>query len=157
MTNDNKPAGLIEISAQKTVKERVSYTLDLKCENVKDLEWFSKSDPCLRIYRPRPAFMGRKDVDKIPDQEWVKVHETEYKKDDLNPDFAPFTISDDKLCRGNEDQPLKMEIWDFSKEGEGSMNRIGKAYFTMRQITTDNLLKFVTIDAKGKPAGTIVV
>mmetsp|Transcript_31057 Transcript_31057/g.28251 ORF Transcript_31057/g.28251 Transcript_31057/m.28251 type:complete len:92 (+) Transcript_31057:406-681(+) len=40
--------------------------------------WFDKSDPFLRILKSRN------------NDEWLKVHETEYIKDNLNPMWKPF-------------------------------------------------------------------
>ena len=154
---DKKPAGVVHMTAQKHVKDKYSYTIDLKCKDVKDLEWFSKSDPCVRVFRPKPQFASKKKGAEVPDGEWVKVHETEYKKDDLNPDFAPFEISGNKLCRGDENMVLKMEIWDFSKDGEESMKRIGKQYFTIGQLVTGAVKQLDTVDEKNKVMGTIVV
>ena len=85
------------------------------------------------------------------------MHETEYKKDDLNPDFAPFTVSGDKLCRCNEDVPLKLELWDYSKDGEDSMKRIGKGYFTVIQLASGAVKEIATLDESKKPSGTIII
>lgn len=154
---NGKPAGTATVTGSAMVKDKFSYHIDLKCKDVKDLEWFSKSDPCLRIYRPRPAFAGQRDGSKIPDNEWYRVHETEYKKDNLNPDFDEFTLTANKLNRGDEDMPLKMELWDFSKQGGDAMKKIGGCYWTVNQILKGGVKEFQTLDADKKPSGTIIV
>lgn len=151
-----KEVGLCTISAERAVKDAFSYKIDLKCQNIANSEWFSKSDPFLRIYRPKPHQESQTDGNKIPDSDWTKVHETEWKKDDLNPDFAPFTISSGKLCRGNEKLLLKLEIWDYSKEGETNFKKIGKGYFTVDALTRGTKV-IPTFDEKKKPTGSINV
>ncbi len=152
-----KPAGNATVTGSPMVKDKYSYHIDLKCKDIKDLEWFSKSDPCLRIYRPRPDFGKEKDGTKIPENGWFRVHETEYKKDDLNPDFDEFTITANKLNRGDDDMPLKMEVWDISKDGEAHNKRIGSAYWTTNMILKNGVKEFQTKDSDGKPSGTILI
>jgi Copine/C2 domain len=152
-----KPAGKAILTISRAMRDRFSYTIDFKAKDIKDLEWFSQSDPFVRICKPKPQYMTELQPANIPDQEgWVKVHDTEYKKDNINPDFAEFTVPESKLCRGNENLPLKLEIIDFSKKGESEFKRIGKAFFTIKQLL-GGLKEIQTFDDKKKPSGTIIV
>ena len=156
--SSKKEVGKCTITAERPrpTSESYSYTIDLKCEKIVNLEWFSKSDPFLRIYRPKPNQVSQTDGNCIPESDWTKVHETEWKKDELNPDFAPFTISSGKLCRGNEDLPVKLEIWDYSKEGEKEFRKVGKGYFTVSSLAR-GIKEIPTFDDNKKSTGTIVV
>lgn len=152
-----KPAGKAILTISRAMRDKFSYTIDLKAKDIKDLEWFSTSDPFVRIYRPKPHYISEIQSSSIPDPDgWVKVQDTEYKKDNLNPDFAEFTVPESKLCRGNESMPLKLEIIDFSKKGESEMQRIGKAFFTVKQLL-GGVKEIQTFDDKKKPSGVIIV
>lgn len=91
---------------------QIQYKIDLKAYLVKDIEWFSHSDPYLKILRPGNDYVTETDEKKVPPGEWVEVVRTEHKEDNLNPNFNPFVIDGKKLCRGMENTVLKMEIWD---------------------------------------------
>ena len=45
-------AGKVHIRFEKMVQELNEFLIDFCASNVKNVEWFSKSDPFLRIYRP---------------------------------------------------------------------------------------------------------
>jgi hypothetical protein len=121
-------AGKVFIRFEKIAQELNEFMIDFCASSVKNVEWFSKSDPFLRIYRPVDAYLNSTTPTTIPDNMWILVQETEYVKDNLNPDFKPFTISGAKLCKNNMATPLKLEIWDHSKAGKHL--QISTGYFS---------------------------
>ena len=50
-----------------------------------------------------------------------------------------------------------MELWDYSKDGEESMKRIGKGYFTIMQLASNAIKEVATLDDSKKPSGTIII
>ena len=80
-----------------------------------------KSGPYVLIKRSR-----------IEDEAFVPVYQTETVKKNLNPTFAPFTISYSKLCNGDGARPLLFEVWDWNKRGDPDF--IGSVTLTMDQI-----------------------
>ncbi len=146
----------ITLEAQKHVKEKFSYRIDLKCKDVKDLEWFAKADPCIRLYRPKPKFLKEEFPEKIPDEGWFKVHETECILNESNPDFKPFTITADKLCRCDENVRLKMEIWDYALDGDQKKKKIGAGYFKVKDAISRTTKYIKTTDENQRLAGFII-
>ena len=70
-----------------------------RCNKLPDLGgWFSKTDPYLSFYRLRS------------DKTWLKVHETEIIKSNLNPTWKEFEIKAARFCNGNFDLPIKIEV-----------------------------------------------
>ena len=152
-----KLSGKANLIASAAIRDKFSYFIDVKCKQVKDINWFSKIDPCIRFYRTRPEYSKATDPNQIPDATgWVKVYETEHKPGDLNPDFAPFRITGNKLCRGDEGAILKAELWDYSSRGESKMTRIGKGFFTIRNIMGAQS-EIQTLDEKKQPTGSIII
>lgn len=68
--------------------------------------WFSKSSPFLRFFRSRE------------DGNWIKVHETQPQKSNLNPSWPLFKIKMQKLCNGDPHRPIKVECWAFGKNSK---------------------------------------
>lgn len=63
---------------------------------------------------------------------WVKVFQSEWVKKNNSPSWRPVSISLDKLCRGNLDEPIKLSVWDFD---EGSKHDIiGEKVLTVNQL-----------------------
>ena len=48
----NRTKGYVIIKYEKVSANLKNYFFKVRCSQVKDIEWFSKSDPFLRIYRP---------------------------------------------------------------------------------------------------------
>jgi copine 1/2/3 len=50
-----------------------------------------------------------------PDGKWIKVHETEVVRKNLDPVWNRFTISSTKLTGGAAERPLRFEVYDWDK------------------------------------------
>ena len=148
----NAPSGTVQIRYERAVMTKVSYYFSLSCSKVKDIEWFSKSDPMIRIFRPGSPLSLEMSPHSIPEYDWLMAYETEFVKDNLNPIFRPFEINSGSLCYGNPNIPLKFEIWDYSKRGEHKM--LGKAFTTVAKMKGGERT-LDTADAGGGFTGSI--
>lgn len=150
-----KKAGTIRIDFEKLEKECELYHFDFKATNLKNLEWFTNSDPFLRFYRPTKQFTNVRRVSEIPEKEWKLVYESVVIKDNLNPDWPPFSISGTRLSNNDMNCPIKFEIWDYSKTMNHS--RISTGYFTVGMILDGKIKEVKTYDSKKKFAGTVIL
>ena len=151
LVNSHRKNSTITIKYQKVQQSNADVIFKLRCSKVKDIEWFSKSDPFLRIYRPNQAFKDSP-FNQIPKDGWVMIHETEYYQDNLNPQFNQFTLSGSILNQGNPNMFNKIEIWDHSHRGKHQW--IGEGYFTATQII-GGLRLVETFDSSRKNSGNI--
>jgi hypothetical protein len=129
LTDKGKFQGNVLIKYEIMAKGSDNYFIDFKANNVKNIEWFSKSDPFLRIYRPSDQYISVSNPTQIPQNAWTLVKETEFYKDNLNPDFKPFEISSAKMNKNNRNCIQKLEIWDNSKRGKHTL--ISTGYFSI--------------------------
>jgi hypothetical protein len=107
---------------------------------------FGKSDPLLRFFKK--TNMGNVGGG------WLKVHETEWIKDNLNPVWKPFMIGSDKFCGGDIRRTVKVECWDWESNGE--FQYIGEAEFTMEDVLVKEKRKFELYNfQKKKNSGTL--
>lgn len=83
----------------------------------------------------------------------IKVLETEFYSNNLNPVFQPVEIKLQKLCNGDHNRSIKVEIFDFQSSGDHKF--IGETSFTIKNITKDQQKEF-TLKEKGKSVGSIV-
>ena len=98
----------LEFSRVRSLREEVC--LRFSARNVKTSEWFSRTDPFLRIFRPSAAFLKEADAKRIPEKQWVLVEETAHVHNSLNPDFEELRVRGPKLCLGYLQARLKLEI-----------------------------------------------
>jgi hypothetical protein len=153
--NGSSNRGQLIVKAEPSAVDREDYHFDLKANNIKNVEWFSKSDPFLKFYRPSDSYITNQSPSTIPENQWILTHQTEFVKDCLNPDFVPFSVSSSKFCKNNKNAYLKMEIWDDSKEGNHTY--IGCSYFTISQIQTQSISYLDTKDKNGKDTGRVTI
>ena len=93
---------------------------------------FGKSDPFVIIKRgPHPsdaaaaaaggAEGGAESGGGASDSDFVKIHQTEWVKDQLDPMWQPFEITVNRMCNGQTGsgplRPLLIEVWDYEKGG----------------------------------------
>lgn len=137
----NKSTGKLIIKGDKIGGTRNEVSWQWSAVKVMNTDgFFGKSDPFLRFYKQKQ------------EGEWLQVHETEFIKDNLNPVWKTFGISDDRLCGGSYSKPFKIECWDNSKSGKHEF--IGSC-----QITLDALKggqkEIVMSNPKSKNPGTL--
>jgi len=96
-----------------------------------------KSDPFLRIFKKR--FTG----------EWLQVHQTEVKMNDLNPEWKPIEIGDAKLSK-NYYEPIRIECWDYEKSGDYQF--IGHCEATLNQLRSgDDMFELQNYKVRTRP------
>ena len=66
-------------------------------------------------------------------------------KDNPNPEWPPVTMTSNKLCNGDYERPLKVEIWDYDDSGKHDF--IGE-YFT--NVTEVILISLIIYHNAGK-------
>ncbi|XP_036376796.1 copine-3-like isoform X1 [Megalops cyprinoides] len=102
---NKKPAGkgTITICAEEISDNRaVNFEVDARKLDKKD--FFGKSDPYLEFYRQTETG-------------WQLAHRTEVVKRNLNPSWRPFRIPLQSLCGGDMQRPIKVECYDYDRDG----------------------------------------
>lgn len=153
LSKDQKAVGQVLVGHKPIVDDRSSFHVGINCLNVKNLEFFSTSDPFLVLFRPADSHITALSKDDIPPKAWIALHQTEYQRRDLNPKFRPFGISKWNLCRGNLDAILKLELWDHSSLGRHK--KISTGFTTVNRISTGADRYLNTFDEKDKFGGTV--
>lgn len=150
---DSLIVGTVHIEGAPVVDEKSTFTIGMSCLNVKDVELFGKSDPFLVLSRPNDSFITAIDKTKIPEAAWQILYTTEWKKNDLNPKFAPISISSWYLTRGNPDAILKIDIMHHNNIRKHK--KIGTCYTSVRKISNESDRYVNAFCKKEKFAGTL--
>ena len=138
-----KKTGKIIIRAEKVGENKENLFFKIKCQNIPDIHFFSRTAPFLRIYRCRD------------DNFWLKVYESPNFKGNLNPVFPLIEMTTQKLCNGNYHRPIKIEVWDY--RGSGSHNYISECYLTLNKLFNEELRRFPLRNTKkNKEAGVLI-
>lgn len=153
ITSPDLVIGHLNIQYRTVIDDKSSYHIGFNCLNVKNLEYFSKSDPYVRMFRPSDIHITAISKDDIPSGGWVLLHETEFYRHDLNPKFKPFAISKWNICKSNLDALIKFEIWDHSKIG--LHRKIATAFTSVNRILNETDKFLNTFNEKDKYGGTI--
>ena len=120
--------------------------LDFYCRGVENIEYFHKSDPFLRIYRSN-IFNEKK-------EDWTILYQSEFYRNNLDPDFDPFWISTKDFCNNNDKNLIKIDILDFSSKGKYQI--IGTVSFQLNDIKIGNKTEWQIISKNTKSAyGTL--
>lgn len=124
---DGKSTGKITVKG-----ETVTTTNDLLCVTFSGNKlankdgWFGKSDPFLIIQRINE------------DGTWSSVWQSIRIDNSLNPKWAPVKIPMATLCNGDIDRPLKIQVFDWDKDGtHDSMGDVETSVRGMLQAGTD--------------------
>lgn len=154
-SNSGSKAGQLLVEYEKIEKQPYRYSIDFKASEVKNVEWFSNSDPFLRIYKPEFAYRKKRKIKEIPKNEWALVYESEPISNQLNPDWKPFSMQASKFCYGDVDTIMRIEIWDYSKSGKHTFISMG--FFYVKNYLDTKGTQIKTYDSNKKPAGSIIV
>ncbi|XP_064406207.1 copine-9-like isoform X1 [Halichondria panicea] len=121
--------------------------LSLSCENLKDLDHFSKSDPAVFIYQASSN-----------GDTWVLMDKTEVIDNNLNPKFAKTILMNYQF---EEIQKLKFVVYDIDDkkhlEDTSKHDLIGQLECTLADIVTAGQEYKRTLRAKGATRGKIVI
>lgn len=138
-TKSGAQAGKILIRAEEVCGNSDKVYFELAARNVEDVEFWSKSDPFISIYRSRE------------DGTYVKVHTSEYLPDNLNPVWRGVTLPVQMLCNGDFFRPIKIEICkaysdDYEKNGKHQF--IGQLEINLNELLLHDGRSFPFINPK---------
>ncbi|XP_060898021.1 copine-5b isoform X1 [Labrus mixtus] len=100
-----KKCGTIILSAEELSNCRDSSTMQFCANKLDKKDFFGKSDPFMVFYRSNE------------DGTFTICHKTEVVKNTLNPVWQPFTIPVRALCNGDYDRTIKVEVYDWDRDG----------------------------------------
>jgi len=101
-----RPRGIVKLFAEEKVHSSEHLVFQFSGKKLANKDgFFGRSDPYFVINRARE------------DGSWVGVHKSEVVINDLNPSWQRQTVSMQKLCAGDRNRPLRIEIWDYDKTG----------------------------------------
>uniref|UniRef100_A0A665W9U2 Copine Vb n=1 Tax=Echeneis naucrates TaxID=173247 RepID=A0A665W9U2_ECHNA len=88
-----------------TISLQDSATMQFCANKLDKKDFFGKSDPFMVFYRSNE------------DGTFTICHKTEVVKNTLNPVWQPFTIPVRALCNGDYDRTIKVEVYDWDRDG----------------------------------------
>ncbi|XP_010768682.1 copine-9-like, partial [Notothenia coriiceps] len=100
-----KKCGSIIFTAEELSNCRDNATMQLCANKLDKKDFFGKSDPFLVFYRSNE------------DGTFTICHKTEVIKNNLNPVWQPFTIPVRALCNGDYDRTVKVDVYDWDRDG----------------------------------------
>uniref|UniRef100_A0A7N6BIJ2 Copine Va n=1 Tax=Anabas testudineus TaxID=64144 RepID=A0A7N6BIJ2_ANATE len=100
-----KKCGTIILSAEELGNCRDYATMQFCANKLDKKDFFGKSDPFMVFYRSNE------------DGTFTICHKTEVVKNTLNPVWQPFSIPVRALCNGDYDRTIKVEIYDWDRDG----------------------------------------
>ena len=127
-----RQTGTITVRYRRILQAKNTFKFHLSCRDVKNVEFFSKTDPFVRILRPTEEYIHHTNPREIDTANWIKVFETEHIKNTLNPAYTPFELPWWELCAGHPDALIKFQIWDDNIFG--LYERVGNGYTTFSNI-----------------------
>lgn len=132
--------GIISVRAEEHAdgtRDRV--TLDLTAQSLDKKDLFSESDPFYIIYR------------RNPDGSETLVYRSEWILDTASPDWKPVTLDCAKLCLGDWNRDLRIEVYDW--DADGGHDFIGDCTTTLEELAQGEgfqIIQFDLINAKKK-------
>lgn len=118
--------------------------VSVSCQNLKDLDYFSKSDPCVFLY------------EQVPRKGWSKLGRTEVIDNDLNPRFSKTFLL---YYRFEEIQKLKFTVVDVDDRSRvddiSRHDLIGELECTLADLVTAGQQYERTLRLKGESRGKI--
>mmetsp|Transcript_49717 Transcript_49717/g.97235 ORF Transcript_49717/g.97235 Transcript_49717/m.97235 type:complete len:564 (+) Transcript_49717:100-1791(+) len=139
---DLKTGGRIIVRAEKVSEEEDRLALRVNGFGLKNKDGiFGKSDPFLAVSRVNG------------DRSWTTVWRSEVVMDDLSPKFRESQIQLRKLCNGDVDRPLRIEIFDWNRNGVHQ--HMGLVETCVREIMTRPSFEVMYKNKKKK--GTLAV
>uniref|UniRef100_A0AAZ3PME4 C2 domain-containing protein n=1 Tax=Oncorhynchus tshawytscha TaxID=74940 RepID=A0AAZ3PME4_ONCTS len=115
-----KKCGTIILSVEELGNCRDSATMQFCANKLDKKDFFGKSDPFIVFYRSNE------------DGTFTICHKTEVVKNTLNPVWQSFTIPVRALCNGDFDRTIKVEVYDWDRDG--SHDFIGEFTTSYREL-----------------------
>uniref|UniRef100_A0AAY4DE79 C2 domain-containing protein n=1 Tax=Denticeps clupeoides TaxID=299321 RepID=A0AAY4DE79_9TELE len=115
-----KKCGSIVLTAEELGNCRDFATMQFCANKLDKKDFFGKSDPFMVFYRSNE------------DGTFTICHKTEVVKNTLNPVWQSFTIPVRGLCNGDYDRTIKVEVYDWDRDG--SHDFIGEFTTSYREL-----------------------
>ncbi|XP_008399390.1 copine-8 [Poecilia reticulata] len=135
-----KKCGTIIVKAEELNNCRESVMMQFCGTKLDKKDFFGKSDPFLVFYRSNE------------DSTFTICHKTEVVKNTLNPVWQAFKIPVRALCNGDYDRTIKVEVYDWDRDG--SHDYIGEFSTSYRELSIGqsqfNVYEVVNAKKKGK-------
>lgn len=125
---------------KEEVREEITFFL--QANRLKNMQFFSKTNPFFRLYR------------KLDDDSFMLVHETECLKNNLNPVFQPEITTSGKLCGGNKNTELVCEALD--RRSGTNFKLIGSTSLTLARVLEGEKAYFFYKKGHLKPRGELI-
>ncbi|KAI5610091.1 hypothetical protein C0J50_5444 [Silurus asotus] len=116
-----KKCGTIVLTAEELGNCRDCVTMQFCANKLDKKDFFGRSDPFMVFYRSNE------------DGTFTICHKTEVMKNTLNPVWKPFSIPVRALCNGDHDRSIKVEIYDWDRDG--SHDFIGEFTTSYRELS----------------------
>ncbi|XP_073675933.1 copine Va [Garra rufa] len=116
-----KNCGTIILTAEELGNCRDCSTMQFCANKLDKKDFFGRSDPFMVFYRSNE------------DGTFTICHKTEVVKNTLNPVWQPFTIPVRALCNGDYDRSIKVEVYDWDRDG--SHDFIGEFTTSYRELS----------------------
>uniref|UniRef100_A0A9J8CT23 Copine Va n=1 Tax=Cyprinus carpio carpio TaxID=630221 RepID=A0A9J8CT23_CYPCA len=116
-----KNCGTIILTAEELGNCRDCATMQFCANKLDKKDFFGRSDPFMVFYRSNE------------DGTFTICHKTEVVKNTLNPVWQPFTIPVRALCNGDYDRSIKVEVYDWDRDG--SHDFIGEFTTSYRELS----------------------
>ncbi|XP_043302481.1 copine-8 [Cervus elaphus] len=135
-----KKCGTIILTAEELSCCRDAVLMQFCANKLDKKDFFGKSDPFLVFYRSNE------------DGSFTICHKTEVVKNTLNPVWQAFKISVRALCNGDYDRTVKVEVYDWNRDG--SHDFIGEFTTSYRELSRGqsqfNVYEVINPKKKGK-------
>ncbi|ERE83546.1 copine-9-like protein [Cricetulus griseus] len=135
-----RKCGTIILTAEELNCCRDAVLMQFCANKLDKKDFFGKSDPFLVFYRSNE------------DGSFTICHKTEVVKNTLNPVWQAFKISVRALCNGDYDRTIKVEVYDWDRDG--SHDFIGEFTTSYRELSRGqsqfNVYEVVNPKKKGK-------
>uniref|UniRef100_A0A674JD00 Copine 8 n=1 Tax=Terrapene triunguis TaxID=2587831 RepID=A0A674JD00_9SAUR len=135
-----KKCGTIIVTAEELNCCRDSVLMQFCANKLDKKDFFGKSDPFLVFHRSNE------------DGSFTICHKTEVVKNTLNPVWQAFKISVRALCNGDYDRTIKIEVYDWDRDG--SHDFIGEFTTSYRELSRGqsqfNVYEVINPKKKGK-------
>ncbi|XP_062346770.1 copine-8 [Cinclus cinclus] len=135
-----KKCGTVIVTAEELGCCRDSVLMQFCANKLDKKDFFGKSDPFLVFHRSNE------------DGSFTICHKTEVVKNTLNPVWQAFKISVRALCNGDYDRTIKVEVYDWDRDG--SHDFIGEFTTSYRELSRGqsqfNVYEVINPKKKGK-------
>ncbi|KAL0488601.1 hypothetical protein AKO1_015697 [Acrasis kona] len=137
----NEKRGFITAISEQVTNVNAIVHFDARATHLDRKDIFGSSDPFLVISKSTESGI------------WQPVHKTEVHKNTLNVSFAPFQITLQHLCNGDNFRTLRIECFDWNKSGSAEL--IGAIETSLDTMLKQSGQLVPLISKKSKKAGEL--